>query len=171
MNRRGVETSEAILWIFRLIAALVLLGLLIAQIVMITGYQKRPYHMELALYQARLVSGPHGIFLQEGSSVVPGIVDSALVTTKHLTDAYSKEGSIYGCRMRLFLNATSLKEEKPFRIAYNNEELVLAYLGLGAAGLSGPGGAAYERHVYPVTVKLDKMLLPGFLEVEVVKRT
>ncbi len=161
-------------WIYRITAALILFWLLFAQIQMITNFMRVPNHMELALYEQRLIGGQDGIFAHESTTgrVLEGVVDTARFNDLTLTNAYMQDSPIFGARLTLYLNTTSLDQQQPFMNATNAPDVVTKYLPLAQAGLTGPGGGLYERHVYPVMIQSsDEPLRPGWLEIEAVKRT
>jgi|GEM_PF-2323004 len=181
MNRRG-DTGEAVQWTMRLLFASLLFWLLVAQIGMLTNFMKTPNHMELSLYQARIISGEQGIFVTEPSTgrILPGVVDLRKLDEATFLAAYSPapEGAtlddpfIFGARVRLYEKAADIDTDRALKDRYQNE-MTETYLPLARAGLTGKGGGLYERHVYPVlfVLKPGETPRPGWLEVEVVKRT
>ncbi len=172
-SRRG-DVGEAMQWIYRLTAAIILFWLLFAQIQMITNFMKVPDHMELALYQQRFIDGPDGVFAHEPTTgrVLDGVVDTSRFNDRTLTNAYVQDAGTFGARLTLYLNTTTLEQQQPFMSATNAPDVVEKYLPLAEAGLTGPGGGLYERHVYPVMMQFpNEPLRPGWLEIEAVKRT
>ncbi len=169
-----MEIGESVQWIIRIAAAALLLYLLIAQIVMITGYRETPELMELGLYQQRLLHGPHGVWAREPETerLLPGVVDLARLTNKSLSEAYWQEVPVYGARLRLYLDAGKIDTDDTFRSAsHYGDEVIRPYLPLARAGIKGKGGGFYERSVLPVLIQTDTGMQPAWLEVEVVKRT
>lgn len=170
INKRGSFT-EAIQWIVRILAASVLLLLLLGQITMLTGFVKKPNSMELSLYRARLINGPDGIFLEKDGHIIPGIIDLNKMTNRHLIEVYKQEEPLFAARLRLYDTAAAVGSETPFQEAMHYPQLIDTYLELGKAGLTGSGGALYEREVLPVLIETKNGRVPGWLEVEVMKRT
>jgi hypothetical protein len=145
--KRGSFT-EALQWVFRLLAASLLLMLLLSQISMLTGYAKDTDALELQLYRERLL-GPEGIFVTEHGRVLPGIVDPTKMTDQHLFSAYRQEEPVFAARLTLYEDAAL---SKVLFEAAHSDELLDPYLELGKAGLTGSGGARYEALVLPVLV-------------------
>lgn len=173
IGRRGM-VGEGLQWVIRLTAATILLLLLLIQIWMITEQRAKPYGAELALYEYRLVQGPNGLFYEEDGIVEPGVVDAAKVSDLGLYNAYSASKDLaFGARIRLYNDSTLIGSDRYLRTAVHNPAVADVYLELGSAGLHGDGGAVYERHVYPVMIRLGEGAerTPGWLDVEVVKRT
>ncbi len=162
LGRRG-EMGEVLQWIVRLGAALLLLSLLIAQILLITGYKRTPTALELRLYRERLLDGPNGIFSARG------VLDLARLDDKTLQEAYAQQVPVFGARLDLYPDVQAIANGTPLRSAAQEPDIVQKYLPLAAAGLSGPGGGLYERHLIPVLYEEQGKLVPGWIDLQEVK--
>jgi len=178
MNRTG-SASDTLFWILRIAAAALLLFLLLAQILMITERTEQPVRLELGLYEQRLLTGPYGVMAREEQTgrVLPGVLDLARLDDSQLAMAYGQDDktAVFGARLRVYLNASAIDGPDTVRPpTFNEPGVAKKYLALARAGLNGPGGGTYERHVLPVVLRDPKHTLDGhqaWLEMEMVKRT
>lgn len=183
MNRKAA-LGEALPWIARLIIATGLMILLLVQIWMVTETRTYTKEMEMDIYRYRLLAGPHGLLYRDpiddpkGMHPVPWVIDENRISTAQLEseNPYTEYPGAerYGARIRLYDRARDINRT-PSKEAYHNKPLFDQYAALGQAQLSMRGGALYERHVFPVTVRTyasdEYTDTTKWLDIEVVRRT
>lgn len=185
MNRKGRAAADTLPWILRIIAAMILLVLLVAQIKLITGQKPEITGLEETLYLTRILNGPHGILFtdpltdRDRKHPAPGIVDLQMFNPQNqqLDLGYTEPTGLerYAARLRLYDKAKLIGGEQPYRELFHHQERFKTYAPLAQAGLTGKGGATYQKHVVPVVVRdgksgtyKDKIM---WLQVEMVRVT
>lgn len=166
MNRGGRAAADTLPWILRIIAAMILLVLLVAQIKLITGQNPEITGLEEGLYLARILNGPHGILFtdpvtdRDRKHPTPGIIDLRMFNpqNRQLDLGYIEPMGLerYAARLQLYDRAALLGTPQPFRELFHQRERFETYAPLAQAGLTGKGGATYQKHVIPVVVRDGK---------------
>lgn len=170
MNKRGSFT-EALQWIIRVLAATLLMLLLVGQMTMLTDFAKEPHALEMALYRQRLLYGPHGLLAPEAPDARDGRVPhSRFLKENFFATQYQQEEAIFGARIRLYRSIEELVAEEAAAELLHEPGLVADYLPLARAGLTGSGGARYERQTLPIILVTGETERPAWIEVEVLQR-
>lgn len=176
MNKRAQILGETIPWMLRLIVTFVLFTLLLAQIWMVVNQSIQTDQADIDAYVARLVYGPHGLFIKDNAGrIVEGVIDISTMRPpwRDYQVYFEQAGEQrFGARIRLYQDADDIGTDKLFsgsQVYVHQPDIVKKKLNIGKAGLIGQGSAAYTRHILPVQVIIGNKLQPGWLDIEAVK--
>jgi len=167
MSRRG--QAELLVHIIRIFLIGLLMYLLSVQLGFFTAMEIPTRAIEAKLVTTRLIVAvaPDG--------VQPGIVDPGHVTDKRLTNNYLEgfgDENVWGARVTLYGTRAALEDGQPLEEAWLAPDSTAAdLLALAKAGVHGRGGGEYWSRLLPVTIRKPGAEAPGWLLVEVVRRT
>ncbi len=166
-DRRG--QMELLVHVIRIFIIGFLVYLLSVQLGFFTAMEIPTRDVEAALVTARLVAA----VAPDGTRA--GIVDPGRVTSKRLTDSYLEgfgAGNVWGARVTLYETRAALEDGPPAFEAWLGPQSTAAdLLALAKAGVRGRGGGQYWSRLLPVVIERPGSAAPGWLLVEVVRRT